>query len=90
MSASKKKLRWLVLFLVVGSLASIAYGYQLLDTEKELAHRFIGVGVIGLFLVAMPVFLFSESRGKQMKDYMLTDENLKKMREKERDSADNQ
>ena len=90
MSTSKKTLRRLVLIIVLVALGSIVYGYQLLALEKELAQRFIGAGVIGLFLVAMPVFLFSESRGKQMRDYMLTDENLKKMREKERDSADNQ
>ncbi|MEO0901817.1 MAG: hypothetical protein AAFY00_07240, partial [Bacteroidota bacterium] len=33
----------------------------------------------GLFLVAMPLFLIKESKGKKMKDYMLNKENIEKM-----------
>lgn len=78
----RKKLRYVVLFVVLASLGSIGYGFSLLEEAPPTAHKFIGVGVVGLFLVAMPLFLIVESRGKKMKDYMLTDENIRKMRER--------
>ena len=78
----RKKLRYLVLLVVLASLGSIGYGFTLLEEAPVSANKYIGFGVVGLFLVAMPLFLAVESRGKKMKDYMLTDENIRKMRER--------
>jgi hypothetical protein len=36
--------------------------------------------------VAMPLFLIKESKGKNMKNYMLTEENIKKMQNRGRDA----
>jgi len=55
-----------------------------------LAHKYIGFGTAGLFLLAMPLFLYKESKGKKMNDYMLTEENIRKMRGKERKKPENQ
>ncbi|WP_445383394.1 hypothetical protein [Robiginitalea sp. IMCC43444] len=85
----RKTIRYLVLLIVLASLGSIAYGFSL-DADSVMANKYIGFGVIGLFLVAMPIFLWSESRGKKMKDYMLTDENLKKMRNRNGKTSQNQ
>ena len=76
--------------IVLASLASIVYGFQIAGQQEVRGNQFIGFGVIGLFLLAMPLFLIVESRGKKMKDYMLTDENIRKMREKKSDSPENQ
>lgn len=70
-----------------------AMGYGLYIQEQGVsnnAEKYIGAGVIGLFLIAMPLFLYKESRGKNMKDYMLTKENIEKMRKNEAEKADNQ
>lgn len=77
----RKKMRIVVLLIVLGSLGSILYGFSLLEGAPATGNKFIGFGVVGLFLLAMPLFLITESRGKKMKDYMLTDENIRKMRE---------
>jgi hypothetical protein len=78
----RKKVRYLVLLIVLASLGGIAYGFTLMETAPVTANKYIGFGVVGLFLVAMPIFLIFESRGKKMKDYMLTDENIRKMKER--------
>lgn len=78
----RKKTRYLLLLIVLGSLGSIAYGFLQMEQAPVLANRCIGFGVVGLFLLAMPIFLVTESRGKKMRDYMLTDENIRKMRER--------
>ncbi|NKI30982.1 hypothetical protein [Croceivirga thetidis] len=84
------KLKYLIVFIVLASFGSIIYGFNLEDAAGSLRHRYIGFGTIGLFLVAMPLFLIKESRGKKMKDYMLTKENIEKMQKKDRDQPKNQ
>lgn len=84
----KIKMKYVVIAVVLASFAAIIYGFTLKEENESLAHKYIGSGTIGLFLVAMPLFLIKESQGKQMKDYMLTKENIEKMnkREKEQES----
>ena len=82
--------RLLLTGIVLASFGSIIYGFTIMEAEEVRGNQFIGFGVVGLFLLAMPLFLIVESRGKKMKDYMLTDENLRKMREKKEDSSENQ
>ena len=66
--------------LVSGGL--IIYGFNLDESQQNLANKFIGSGTLMLFLIAMPLFLFKESKGKDFKNYMLTDENVRKMQGK--------
>lgn len=83
----RRPIRYLILLIVLASLGSIIYGFYSMETSELEANKYIGFGVVGLFLLAMPLFLITESRGKKMKDYMLTDENIRKMREKKADST---
>jgi len=86
----KIKFRYIILFIVIASISSIIYGFTIEEENPVTANKFIGGGTVGLFLLAMPLFLFKESRGKSMKDYMLTNENIKKMQNNERKNTDNQ
>ncbi len=78
-------MKYVIVAIVIGSFASIIYGFTLKDTFEFKANRYIGFGTLSLFLVAMPLFLFKESKGKQMKDYMLNRENIEKMQKKEKE-----
>ena len=84
------KMKYIIVAIVIASFAAIIYGFNLKTDDSSLGHKFIGFGTIGLFLVAMPLFLYKESKGKKMKDYMLNEENIMKMRKKEQKNADNQ
>ncbi len=83
-------MKYLILLIFLASLGSIIYGFTLPDDETLLADKFIGFGTVGLFLVAMPLFLITAGKGKNIKDYMLTDENIKKMRRRDREKPENQ
>lgn len=85
----KIKLKHIIFLIMMASFGLIGYGFSL-EEEHPDAQRYIGGGTVGLFLVAMPLFLWKESQGKNMKDYMLTKENIKKMQEKERKKTENQ
>lgn len=84
------KLKYIIIVVVLASFASIVYGFIIKSENAVQADKFIGMGTVGLFLVAMPLFLIKESKGKKMKDYMLTKENIDKMRTKDRDRSKNQ
>lgn len=79
------KFKYIIVLIVIASFAAIIYGFTLKESSEFIANRYIGFGTIGLFLVAMPLFLIKESKGKQMKDYMLNKENIDKMNKKERE-----
>ncbi len=83
----RKRIRYLVLLIVLASLGSIGYGFTIMESAPVNGNKYIGFGVVGLFLLAMPLFLIFESRGKKMKDYMLTDDNIRKMRERRENGA---
>ncbi len=86
----KTSIRYITLFITLASLGSIVYGFLQLEDEPSFAHKYIGFGTLGLFLIAMPLFLLTVSRGKKMKDYMLTEENIRKMRNSKDKNPDNQ
>ncbi len=85
---TRKLLRYLVLPITLLSLGSVAYGFIRMDEDPMLANKCIGFGVVGLFLLAMPLFLATASRGKKIEDYMLTDDNIRKMRQNQRETPE--
>jgi len=83
-------MKYFISLVVIASFASIVYGFSIQEEQLLLANKFIGFGTVGLFLIAMPLFLIKESKGKKMKDYMLNEENIRKMRKKEKEEPENQ
>lgn len=64
------------------SFSSIICGLSL---DVDYSQKLIGFGVLGLFFIVFPLFSYYRWKGKNVKDYMLTKENLDKMRENQRD-----
>ncbi|TDT46553.1 hypothetical protein CLV90_0607 [Maribacter spongiicola] len=83
-------MKYIIIAIVLVSIGLIIYGFNLDTGEEALSHRYIGSGTLLLFLIAMPLFLIKESKGKKFNDYMLTDENVRKMQGKEPRKTDNQ
>lgn len=77
----KFKFKYITILVTLASLACIVYGFTLVEEDPATGHKFIGGGTIGLFFVAMPLFLIRESRGKSFKNYMLNRENIEKMQD---------
>jgi predicted transporter len=75
-------MKYIILFLFIAVLASITAGFIMQGQEHPEAQKFIGAGVIGLFFVVMPLFIFHRYKNKSMKEYMLTKENIDKMLDK--------
>lgn len=76
-------MRYFILLVVIASFGLIIYGFSLEEAQEALANKYIGSGTLALFFIAMPLFLYKESKGKKFKDYMLTDESVRRMQGKE-------
>ncbi len=83
-------MKYFISIIVLASIGAILYGFSIQDEQLVLANKCIGFGTVGLFLLAMPLFLYKESKGKKMKDYMLNDENIRKMQGKKNEKPENQ
>lgn len=83
-------MKYLITVIVLISVGLIIYGFNLEEAQAHTANRCIGFGTLGLFLLAMPLFLIKESKGKKFKDYMLTDENVRKMQGKKPKKSEDQ
>lgn len=71
----------LILFLITAFL--IIFGFTI---ESEHSEKMIGIGVAGLFLIVFPLFSYYRWKDKDLKDYMITKENLDKMRESQKEN----
>ncbi len=78
-----KPIHIITLTAFIASLVSIFCGLIL---DIEYSEKLIGFGVLGLFLVVFPLFSYYRWKGKDVKDYMLTKENLDKMRENQKEN----
>jgi hypothetical protein len=72
-------MKYIIGFLTVLVFASILIGFF---TKNEYSQKFIGFGVLGLFLVVIPLFSYYRWKDKDVKDYLITKENIDKMRNK--------
>lgn len=78
-----KIIHYITLIAFVASVSSIICGLVL---DVDYSQKLVGFGVVGLFLVVFPLFSYYRWKGKDVKDYMLTKENLDKMRENQNDT----
>lgn len=74
-------MKYLIFILTIAACSSIILGLTLNITYAE---KLIGFGVAGLFLIVFPLFSYHRWKDKDAKDYMLTKENLDKMRESQK------
>lgn len=76
-------MKYLIIVLAVSALGSIFAGFII---ESAYSQKMIGFGVAGLFLIVFPLFSYYRWKDKNFKDYLLTKENLEKMRQKGREN----
>lgn len=74
-------MKYIIFIAFLIALGSIICGFLL---DVQYSQKLIGFGVLGLFLVVFPLFIYHRWKDKDLKDYMLTKENLDKMRENQK------
>jgi hypothetical protein len=77
-----KPIKIITFIAFIASTSSIICGYVL---KVEYAQKLVGFGVLSLFFVVFPLFSYYRWKGKDLKDYMLNQENLDKMKVNQRE-----
>ncbi|WP_147678278.1 hypothetical protein [Algibacter pacificus] len=75
-------MKYLISLLTIAAFTSILLGFFL---DVDYSEKLIGFGVMGLFFIVFPIFSYHRWKDKDPKDYMLTKENLDKMKASQRD-----
>ncbi|WP_452596815.1 hypothetical protein [Pontimicrobium sp. MEBiC01747] len=75
-------MKYIIGLFFTASVVSIIIGYFV---DLEYSQKLIGFGVLGLFFLVIPLFSYYRWKDRDPKEYMLTKENLDKMREREGD-----
>tara|TARA_A100001011_G_scaffold123539_1_gene130419 strand:- start:1954 stop:2196 length:243 start_codon:yes stop_codon:yes gene_type:complete len=74
-------MKYFLRILFLGVLISLAYGLFTNSTGNTLlGNKIIGFTVLTAAFVFMPIFLVHRWKGKRLKDYTLSKENLDKFR----------
>ena len=70
----------IILFFILA--AMLGYGFYAKEyINTFIGHRFIGFSMLGGFFILMPTFIYHRWKDRKVKDYMLTDETFKRMKD---------
>jgi len=74
-------MKYFLRILFLGILISLAYGFYINSSGNTLlGNKIIGFTVLSASFVFMPIFLVYRWKGKRLKDYTLSKENMDKLR----------
>ncbi len=73
-------MKYIIWLFLLASLGSILAGFFF---DLQYSEKLIGFGVVGLFFIVFPLFSYHRWKDKDPKDYMITKENIEKMRDHE-------
>jgi hypothetical protein len=77
-----------ILFIAIILLICVGYYFKNLG-DHNTGDKLVGIGILVSSFILMPIFIYHRWKNKNVKDYMLTEENLKKMRNHENNKANN-
>ncbi|HAT67243.1 MAG TPA: hypothetical protein DCS66_22050 [Flavobacteriaceae bacterium] len=72
-------MKYFLIILFIAIVVALITGYYVKPDDPKTGNLLIGLSVSGLFLVLMPLFVYHRWKNKNVKDYMLTKENIEKM-----------
>lgn len=72
-------MKYFLIILFIAIVAALITGYYIKPDDPKTGDLLIGLSISGLFLVLMPLFIYHRWKNKNVKDYMLTKENIEKM-----------
>ena len=73
------------IFIAIAMIIALGFicGFYLkwIENDQVLGNCVVGVCVLASVFILMPIFLYRRWRGKKLKDYTITQDKIKKMRE---------
>lgn len=76
----KTILKYLTILIFLAFIAGFSIKYT---SDAGLGDLIIGLGVLASSFILLPLWLYHSWKGKRYEDYTLTNENIRKMRDRE-------
>ena len=73
-------MKYIIKFLLLISFIGLCLGFYIKSENTVSGDYLIGLSLILLMFIIMPLFIYNRWKNKDIKDYMLTEESIKKMR----------
>ena len=72
----------LVLFILIVLGVATGFYFRIFEEDIKTGDIIIGLSVLASCFILMPLFIYHRWKGKKLKDYTLSPENIKKMKDK--------
>lgn len=77
-------MRYILIILLIAVIGGTTTGFYIKPEDEVTGNLIIGISVVVTCFVLMPLFIYYRWNKRSFKDYMLTKENIDKMREEGR------
>ena len=78
-------MKYLLPFLLVVAIFGVSYGFYIRSEDAKTGEFLIGISIAVTFFITMPIFIYRRWKNRSVKEYMLTKENIEKMRNYSKD-----
>ncbi len=78
-------MKYVIIVLFVSVLIALGIGFYIKPDDEATGNLMIGLSLMVGFFLLMPLFIYNRWSKKNVKDYMLTKENIKKMQDFQKD-----
>ena len=79
-------MKYFLTILLLTVLFGLGLGFYIKSDDEVSGNFIIGASIAVGFFVLMPLFIYHRWKGKNIKDYMLTKENIEKMQKYQKDN----
>ncbi len=73
-------MKYVLSILLIIVIAGTCFGFFIKPENEATGNLIIGLSVVTGFFILMPLFIYHRWKNRSVKDYMLTKENIEKMR----------
>lgn len=78
-------MKYIISILFISVLFALGIGFYIKPNDEATGNLIIGLSLMVGFFLLMPLFIYHRWRNRNVKDYMLTKENIKKMQDYQND-----
>ncbi|NND88713.1 MAG: hypothetical protein HKM28_05650 [Flavobacteriaceae bacterium] len=78
-------MKYFLTILLLAAILGVSVGFYIRSADPVLGEFLIGISIATTFFVTMPIFIYHRWKNRNVKDYMLTKENIEKMRDYTKD-----
>lgn len=78
-------MKYFLTILFISVIISTCIGFYIKPDDPETGELIIGLSIATAFFVLMPLFIYHRWKNRSVKDYMLTKENIDKMKQYSKD-----